>query len=58
MRIIWYDCGRCGLPKSFEVEDDAKLKKTIKCVYCDSGRMRLRGLPPATGWRTKSRRNG
>lgn len=51
-----YTCQRCEMTKRIWVSRE-KAKKTIKCPYCDTGRMRLEGLMPATGWRTKSQRN-
>jgi len=54
---VTYQCKRCFM-RAIRMVDRDKAKKTIKCVMegCP-GRMRLMGLPAATGFRTKSVRN-
>lgn len=41
---VVYKCGRCGLTKNVTIKDikeTTKIQKTIKCPYCEPGRMRL-----------------
>lgn len=53
--IKTYRCKRCFATRQEYVDPD-HIKKTIKCTYCDTGRMRLDDLLPATGFRTKTQR--
>lgn len=39
-----YKCGRCKLTKNVIIKDikpTTKIQKSIACVFCDTGRMRL-----------------
>ena len=43
-KIAVYKCGRCRLTKNVVVKDfkkTTKIQKSISCVYCDTGRMKL-----------------
>jgi len=50
-----YVCGRCKCSRDMWVNPENS-PKSIKCQICELGRMRLDGLPPATGFKTKSQR--
>lgn len=60
MTTVKYQCKRCYATITEQVEPD-RVKRTMACPFCkkagSNGRMRLVGLPPATGWRTKSQRS-
>jgi len=50
-----YRCMRCHAAHQMWVNPEW-VQKSIPCRYCGTGRMRADGLPPATGFKTKSQR--
>ena len=44
-KTVTYKCGRCHLTKDVVIQDiksTTKIQKSIKCVYCETGRMKLK----------------